>query len=252
EFIESQYDYLVKSVSIACEKSVGRKRIVDNAARPERPTNEIVDTGSKSISQLAKDFKRGQQVRQNYIIVSQDSDLTALEDVREFFELRFGDPKEDQTVKLPEGLDEDLSKVVKTWLSRASIRQAILSYSSNKSCGGDGIHIIVLKNLIDTHFVDHLQRLFHVIVLYGYTPKAWNDVLTFPLPKVQPENGTVTIDECRPIGLVPMIRRIFEQCLFSFMEEHSETKAKLRCHYSQAGFLRGSSTVAQALVAHDS
>ncbi|KAI3655848.1 hypothetical protein MP638_004274 [Amoeboaphelidium occidentale] len=252
EFIENQYEHLLKSITVACEKSIGRKRKKDNAKKPEQQAPQVIESDRKQIHQLAKDFRRGQQVRGNYMIVSQDSDLTALEDVKEFFELRFQDPKEEITIDLPEGPDEDFWEVSKTWFSRASIRQAIVSYNSNKSCGGDGIHTIVLKHLIDTHFVEHLQRLFHLIVLYGYTPKAWNEVITFPLPKVQPENGTVTIDECRPIGLVPMIRRIFEQCLFTFMEDHRETKAKLRCHYSQAGFLRGSSTVAQALVAHDS
>ncbi|KAI3655824.1 hypothetical protein MP638_001698, partial [Amoeboaphelidium occidentale] len=252
EFIESQYNFLVTSFTSACDKALGRKRLIDNVARPEKRTSLTNEPVIKSISHIAKEFKRGRQVRQNYTLVSRDTDMTVFEDVKEFFMLRFEDPKEQVTVDLPIDPDDNFAKVSKTWFSRASVRKAIVSYSSNKSCGGDGIHILLLKSLLETHLVEHLQRLFHVIVLYGYTPKAWNEVVTFPLPKVQPENGTVTIDECRPIGLVPVIRRIFEQCLFTFLEEHIETKRKLRCHYSQAGFLRGSSTVAQALVAHDS
>ncbi|KAI3655347.1 hypothetical protein MP638_001335, partial [Amoeboaphelidium occidentale] len=125
------------------------------------------------------------------------------------------------------------------------------SYGNTKSCGKDGIHVKVLKLLATVGICKHLSRLFHLCLTHGYTPSAWNQTVTMPIPKVSPEGGALTIDQCRPIGLTCMFRRIFESCLVNGMTLKNSVSEKLVTNYGQGGFKRDSSTILQALVFHD-
>ncbi|KAI3655416.1 hypothetical protein MP638_006048, partial [Amoeboaphelidium occidentale] len=147
--------------------------------------------------------------------------------------------------------DHDDFNIALSYFTPKSVEAIIKSYSDTKSSGKDGIHVKVLKALIPVGICKHLSRLFSICLNYGYTPKAWNETITMPIPKANPEGKAITIDQCRPIGLTSMFRRIFESCLVNLLTLTNPISDKLKTNFGQGGFKRDSSTILQALVFHD-
>ncbi|KAI3655918.1 hypothetical protein MP638_003863, partial [Amoeboaphelidium occidentale] len=245
--IESANKHLVKSITGSCCTVIGRKN--NSISTSTKPKSD-----NRDICELAKDFKRDQKVRSNFILQSRNESLSALEDVTEYFSEIFQQDKnhiEKQLIHSTVRNPNDDIHVILPYFSEHSVESILKSYGNTKSCGKDGIHVKVLKLLATVGICKHLSRLFHLCLTHGYTPSAWNQTVTMPIPKVSPEGGALTIDQCRPIGLTCMFRRIFESCLVNGMTLKNSVSEKLVTNYGQGGFKRDSSTILQALVFHD-
>ncbi|KAI3655215.1 hypothetical protein MP638_002674, partial [Amoeboaphelidium occidentale] len=131
------------------------------------------------------------------------------------------------------------------------IKRWILNYASTKTCGKDGIHIVILKCLVNSNALKHIGRLFRAIAFTGLIPKEWNLTVTSPIPKVPATNGSVTIDQCRPIGLTSVLRRVFEGLTLNRIESDPELSNAFRTNFGQGGFKKGNMTLYHALSAQE-
>jgi len=66
---------------------------------------------------------------------------------------------------------------------RGMMGMLIREYSSSKSAGGDGIHTVIIKNLLGSTFAEHLSALYDLISQHGCTPTRWNTAITTLLSK---------------------------------------------------------------------
>ena len=113
-----------------------------------------------------------------------------------------------------------------------------------KGCGADGIHIRLMKTLVETDFTSMLNHLFSQCLITGRTPAAWNKTEIHLL--IKNGAGERTMDNLRPITLICMFRKVFERMLLQRFDE--QTWAYL--HPGQAGFRSHYSTCANAAVMH--
>jgi hypothetical protein len=122
--------------------------------------------------------------------------------------------------------------------TREVIKAKIRKYPSNRAPGVDSIHISLLKNLVETEFIDDLFEFFALCYQSGTTPKCWNEAITCLLPK---DKNSPIVTKTRPISLTRMFRRLFENILHDLWVP--ENWAKL--HRAQSGCRRGFSTFTQ-------
>ena len=124
------------------------------------------------------------------------------------------------------------------------IKAEIILQEGEKSCGHDGIHIRLLKALINTEFIPLLESLFVLCAKTGQTPQAWNrsniHLLSKDVGKRRDANNL------RPITLICMFRKIFERLLLQAFDEESWA----RVHPAQAGFRGGYSVITNAAIVH--
>ncbi|VEN61176.1 unnamed protein product [Callosobruchus maculatus] len=92
---------------------------------------------------------------------------------------------------------------------------AIKSIKSN-SCGSDGINFQMLK-LCLPFITPHLIHLFNCCLDKGHFPEHWKTAVVVPLPKVK---NPKSLNEIRPISLLPTISKIFEKILASQIKEY--------------------------------
>jgi hypothetical protein len=124
------------------------------------------------------------------------------------------------------------------------IKAEIILQAGEKSCGHDGIHIRLLKALIETEFIPLLESLFVLCARTGETPKTWNRSTIHLLSKDVGKRRNA--NNLRPITIICMFRKIFERLLLQTFDEHSWAKV----HPAQAGFRGGYSVVTNAAVLH--
>ena len=126
-----------------------------------------------------------------------------------------------------------------------SVRDAVNSYSLDKSGGADGIHTALLRTLAhEKGFCRVLSLLFAWFLHLGTSPASWGFSITHLLPK---PNAHPTVDKTRPISLTPILRRVYERQLLRYF--HSGNHPWLRMHPAQGGFRPGYSTHSHALLA---
>ncbi|KAI3655617.1 hypothetical protein MP638_002220, partial [Amoeboaphelidium occidentale] len=234
DLIETSNTYLVKNITASCDQVIGRKKTSIGSSVNVKPEN-------REISEIAKDFKRDQKQRNNFILQSRSDSLSVIEDVTQYFCEIFQQDEishERHVLRQSNSLPTEDMQTILPYFSESSVESILMSYSNTKSCGKDGIHVLILKQLISKGICSHLSRIFHLCLKYGYTPKAWNETITMPIPKANPKGGTITIDDCRPIGLTCMFRRIFESCLVNAMTLKNSLSDKVLTNYGQGGFKR--------------
>jgi len=117
---------------------------------------------------------------------------------------------------------------------------------SSKSCGMDGIHIVMLKSLNDTFLPLVLTKFFKMCIKFGITPLSWNNSMIYPIPK---KEKSCFIKDFRPIALTNIFRKLFESILMDFINKNLKDYFKL-CG-NQAGFRRGYSTLTHAIVSSE-
>eukprot|EP00833_Pecoramyces_ruminatium_P012579 jgi/Orpsp1_1/1186611/evm.model.d7180000051921.1 len=122
----------------------------------------------------------------------------------------------------------------------------INNLSSNKACGEDGIHSLILKALLDSRFPRILESLFKMCAKFGVTPLRWNSSIIFPIPK---KKDSPLIKDYRPIAITNLFRKLFESLLLDFINQYLSKYFKL-CK-NQAGFRRGFSTLTHALLSNE-
>ena len=81
---------------------------------------------------------------------------------------------------------------------------------NNSAPGPTGIPYIALKNLTE-HNLQHILKLFNLILQTGNTPREWSNGTIYPIPK--PKDWENNINITRPITLLESIRKIFTKCI---------------------------------------
>ena len=129
--------------------------------------------------------------------------------------------------------------------SEKGIYDSINKYSNTKAGGPDGIHIRILKVLIQSQsFLPIISSLFSLIADTTVTPKAWRQSILHPLLK---DKNKPFIRHTRPINLTQILRRIFErQCFLAWRND-----PWIQSHPMQAGFRNGYSTMTHLLLSDD-
>ncbi|XP_015793892.1 uncharacterized protein LOC107370413 [Tetranychus urticae] len=122
-------------------------------------------------------------------------------------------------------------------LSPIEVKYAIDDFSDNKAPGFDGLKPVVLKNFSDLTVSKVIAPLLNACLKAGYFPLQWKWCKTVLIPKKS--DGHATVKSFRPIGLLPIMGKIFEKCLLLKM------KSKLTEILSplQFGFRPGRSTI---------
>ncbi|ORX45643.1 hypothetical protein BCR36DRAFT_372697 [Piromyces finnis] len=69
------------------------------------------------------------------------------------------------------------------YLTKEKVVNKINNLPSNKACGSDGIHTILLKSMNDSMLPDILTELFKLCISFGMTPLRWNKSVIYPIPK---------------------------------------------------------------------
>jgi len=124
------------------------------------------------------------------------------------------------------------------------IAAEIKSQSASKGCGIDGIHIRLVKTLLETPLLDLLCRLYNLCLTSRVTPRAWNETSIHLLPKGK--DLPKDVHNLRPITLICIFRKIFERLLLS----RFDGQGWARLHSTQAGFRSHYSTCVNAAVVH--
>ena len=126
-------------------------------------------------------------------------------------------------------------------VNETRIRQYLSKAATNKACSQDGIHIVLLKALLETQFLKMLQDLYIACIRSGRTPPRWNETLVFPLRKSSDYPYIAT--NTRPISIVCQFRKIFETLLLpALCTSLDDTFGS-----AQAGFRSGYSTLTNLL-----
>jgi hypothetical protein len=119
--------------------------------------------------------------------------------------------------------------------THTKIHRLIRNYNSTKAAGGDGIHPIIMKTLLQSSFPNHLGDLYEMISESGITPTRWNTAITTLISK-KDDGSPCTPSEVRPISLTVMFRRIFERIILE------ELESIVHLHPCQFGFKKGFDT----------
>jgi hypothetical protein len=177
------------------------------------------------------------------VIHSRSPEVTPIEDACQFLSQLYSVPATQY-----ESVDTSLQCVgdveIASMFSPDSVKGAILSYPSSRSCGPDGIHIAILKAISTTSLINPISDFFKLCGLTGISPVGWNHSSILLIPK---KDEHLTVESTRPISLTVTFRRIFEKILLQYIYSSPHT-ANIRTFAScQAGFRHGFSTLTHAL-----
>jgi len=137
---------------------------------------------------------------------------------------------------LPDPTDQDLlASGLLDVISLDTIKLQIQKMSTTTSPGLDGIHVQMLRHLIDTSLPAELCTLFQACLRSGKTPMRWNESLLYPLHK--DKSKQYTAQNSRPISLICLFRKIFESLILPIVRhsgaiEYSPVQAGFRTGYS--------------------
>ena len=129
-----------------------------------------------------------------------------------------------------------------------SVEKFFRDYNPAKACGPDSIHTVIAKEMMPTNLPLHLALLFQLCATVGITPRRWNTVTLYPLPKTA---DTRTIQQCRPIALSAMFRRCFESIVLKWLLTSEKCEKTRALSPLQGGFRRGHSCLLQAALSND-
>src|SRR5262249_16713818 len=82
--------------------------------------------------------------------------------------------------------------------SPLTITDAISAYPSHKTCGGDSIHIKLLRALLPSSLPTLIAKMYQLCAITGLTPDRWNNSIIYPIPK---KPTASTIEDFRPISI---------------------------------------------------
>jgi hypothetical protein len=121
--------------------------------------------------------------------------------------------KYDEYVKLPEHKHFEMFTI-------EEVNKAVKLLKRNKAADGDGLtaeHIIYANRSID----DILCTLFNLCCIHGYVPDSFASSVIIPVIKDKFVK-TDTFENFRPISLVCIFSKVFEQCLAQRMYDYFE------------------------------
>lgn len=114
----------------------------------------------------------------------------------------------------------------------SGVAKIIREYSSTKSAGPDGAHVVALKALNRTSFAKHFADMANFAGVHGVTPVRWNTAITALISK-RDDNQSPLPTEVRPISITTIFRRVFEKALLTHLGPHA------RLNPNQYGFRKG-------------
>ena len=261
--IDELEEGLVAAVRAAAEAALGSFSVAAQKHQPDKALEQLAT--SASYVSAVQSFKRACRASAPRL-ASSDPSLTLEEEIARHFSDTFQSPAIDapnatrcvqhsilfdEKLKLSDDSLETFGIGDESWariFSARAIMNMIFRYDVTKACGKDGIHTKIIRALTNGLLDQHLARLFQVCALTGITPKRWNQSIVYPLQK---KAGAIHIQECRPIALTAMFRRMFEACLLKAMMKRNDCAALRKFHPTQAGFRRGHSTLLHAALSND-
>lgn len=195
-----------------------------------------------STNQIIRKFKRSQRnINANNPIISSRTDMTPLQECTSHYTTQFYSDEPAPTVQRQNDVEFGLH------FTETIIKKRILRYSSTKSIGPDNVHTIVWKSLTRSlTFMRTLSALFQLFATTSLVPSAWSSCNLHLLRK---DTSNPIAQNTRPIALCNILRRIFEQILFSEWMNTNEPWTHL--NYGQAGFRRGYSTLSHLILSDE-
>jgi len=154
--VDSLDELLVRLVHASQDRYL--RRADDRANKGTKPP-----TAPQSICSAVRLFKSLQKFNRT-IIKSTTPSLSPEECTRQRYQRLWSDEDAPANLSTPEAAEP-----IKVH-DRGTLCKFIREYSSSKSAGGDGIHGVIMKNLLGSAFTDHLSGLYDLISEYGCTP----------------------------------------------------------------------------------
>lgn len=245
--VDVRHRRLVELCQIVCEEVLGRvhPRRVDGGdqCRRQHGSELALDLTAMATHRLMKQAMASD--RDNKPLLPLEPGGDALAETAEMFRQRYMGTKESIWEQC-EADDSNALPAPSSPFSRTNIIAEVKRREAGKACAADGIHIRVLKALVETSLIDMLHQLFEACWEQGVTPEAWNraDICLVIKDKQQPK----TPANVRPITLICLFRKIFEAILLRVFDGAGDTWAEV--HPTQAGFRRTYSTLTQAATLH--
>lgn len=254
---------LVDNVSVAAEKALGSYTVNVQKKQPDNALDQLAEEQSQhAVIQL---FKRGCRNASTHL-ASLDPHKTLDEEVETHFGRVFQSPQIDvqrnpvqpnfshlfhEDLKLSNDTLDAFAIGDRDWTGHFSVeavRRFLWKYDTSKACGMDALHTKILIQLVPGPFDHHLSWLLQLFALTGITPSRWNKSVVYPLKKKQ---DAVHIQDCRPIALTAMFRRVFEALLLTAIQTRPDCLGTRLFHPTQAGFRKGHSTLLHAAFSND-
>ena len=109
------------------------------------------------------------------IVASPSARLRGLDKLKENFDIlreRYTAPAAEQELDARGDGDTVLASYSSLKISMADVRNEIMYQDIEKSCRREGIHIRLLRTLVESEFVDLLTHLYTIYLRDGRTPSA--------------------------------------------------------------------------------
>ena len=256
-------ELLLHAIQSTSEDILGSYMVSETKRRDDFMSEALSDKlsipGSHGMAvRLHKRSNRSRQPMAN--IASRDPSVSLLEDAALFYEDTF---RHDCTLNCSHDIVSLLGHDPKGCqlsdgypINDGIINVVIGKYPRGKSPGVDGVDIMQLKCLSKNSkfFVYHLKVLFSLCYDTGIVPDRWKESIIFPIPKSSSNQGEheQTIQSFRPISIIVLFRRLFEQTVYIHLQLSPELSRMRTLDPGQAGFRTGFSTLTHALVSHES
>lgn len=241
DLLNDLQDNLVECLWHAGNNSIGSYPIKGfNRKRDEHV--EAIDTEDLGLNEtltLFKSLHRGQQID----IIPSHEHGNVFKECSDFYNSLWNESNE-QDLGLNEQDEESFQFIQGNHFSKTTLQNIINKYPSSKGCGPDGIHIVILKTLVeDESFISYLLNLFNLYYSCQITPTSFNHAQTTLLVK---DKEQPTPSKLRPISITSIFRRIYEKLLIS--QWSHENLPWFQLHPTQAGCRRGFSAPTQILI----
>jgi hypothetical protein len=162
EAIDAIDRMIVEVIHQSCDEHL--ERATNRLARRTRPP--LAPQTTSAATRLFKSLRKTKKT----ILRSNDPEVNAEEATRNRYAELWQDRREPLDITTP----SVIGTLECSTSNFGSIVHFISKYNSSKSAGGDGIHTVVLKALLESSFPEHLASLFDMICEIGATPTRWN------------------------------------------------------------------------------
>ena len=186
--------------------------------------------------------KAPQQTKLSNLLLDFESPDEAANAINKVFSNVFSASNLQNSANVPLQVNSSESCSWKPDLTPSTICAALAKLDCRKSSGSDGIPPLLLK-MSRRQICQPLSHLFNRSVELGYLPMIWKFSLVVPVPK----KNLTTINDLRPISLLPIVSKVLEALVLQSI------KPRLLELYGneQFGFRPSSSTLLAHLATHD-
>jgi len=241
-----RYDaLLLNALSTTADSVLGMYDVLSCKKTPDVVANKLMNSPTSTLAAIRLYKRKRRRDSSKLAIQSKSLDSTPMDEcVKKYITLLSSSLPPPSPPSLPE--PDPLLPHLLAMISIANLTKLLKVYPKDKSCGMDGIHILLILALSGTTFYFRLSHLFGLCIQSGTVPSRWNHSLMFLLPKTK--TPPITCDHVRPLSILPIFRRLFDSLILPAFTNPSLHYCKL--HPSQAGFRIGYSTLTQAAICH--